>query len=180
MKKAYLQLHISIFLWGFTGIFGRAIDLKEVLLVWYRLIITVGVLALVAYARKNIQKLPFRDIRGIAFVGLPIALHWVCFYGAIKYSNVSVGLSCLSTVAVFTSFLEPAITGKRINLSELFLALISVGGMYLIFKFQEFHRTGIILGLCAAFFGSYFTILNKKLAAKYDSQTITFYELSSA
>ena len=41
MKKAFLQLHTAIFLWGFTGVLGRAISLDSVLLVWYRLLITV-------------------------------------------------------------------------------------------------------------------------------------------
>ena len=181
MKKAYLQLHISIFLWGFTGILGRAIDLNEVMLVWYRLVITVAVLIGMALVRKNIQKVSFNELLRISYVGLPIALHWVCFYGAIKYSNVSVGLSCLATVAVFTSFLEPAMTGRKIHLGELFLALFSAAGMYIIFEFSpQFYRTGIILGLCAAFFGSYFSILNKKRSQHHNSPTITLYELSSA
>jgi drug/metabolite transporter (DMT)-like permease len=180
MKKAYIQLHISIFLWGFTAIFGKAIQLNEVALVWYRLLITVGVLIILALLRKKIQKVSFSELLKISYVGLLVAVHWICFYGAIKYSNVSVGVSCLATVAVFTSFLEPVMTDKKIILAELSLALFSVIGMYLIFKFEQFYRTGIILGLCAAFFGSYFSILNKKRSAQHNSQTITLYELSSA
>jgi drug/metabolite transporter (DMT)-like permease len=180
MKKAYIQLHISIFLWGFTGIFGRAIQLNEVLLVWYRLLITVSVLLILAAVRKNIQKVTFKELLHIGYVGLPIALHWICFYGAIKYSNVSVGVSCLATVAVFTSFLEPAMTCKKHDPAELLLALFSVAGMYIIFEFEKVYTTGIVLGLCAAFFGSYFSILNKKRSAKYSSQTLTLYELISA
>jgi drug/metabolite transporter (DMT)-like permease len=180
MKKAYIQLHISIFLWGFTGIFGKAIDLNEVLLVWYRLIITVGVLLILAVVRKNIQRVSFKELLHIGYVGLPIALHWICFYGAIKYSNVSVGVSCLATVAVFTSFLEPAMTGKKHDPAELLLALFSLAGMFIIFEFEKIYTTGIILGLCAAFLGSYFGILNKKRSAQYDSQTLTLFELSSA
>ena len=51
--------------------------------------------------------------------------------------------------------------------------------MLMIFRVQEFHRTGIILGLLAAFLSSYFTILNKKLSAELPSETITLYELGS-
>jgi drug/metabolite transporter (DMT)-like permease len=180
MKKAYLQLHISIFLWGFTAIFGKAIRLNEVMLVWYRLLITVAVLLILAALRKKIQKVSFSELLKISYVGLLVAVHWICFYGAIKYSNVSVGVSCLATVAVFTSFLEPAMTGKKHNLAELGLALFSVAGMYLIFEFEKVYTKGIILGLCAAFFGSYFSILNKKRSENYNSQTLTLYELTSA
>ena len=41
MKKALLQLNAAVFLWGFTGVLGRAITLDSVLLVWYRLLITI-------------------------------------------------------------------------------------------------------------------------------------------
>ena len=41
MRKAFLQLHLAVFLAGFTGILGRLITLNEALLVWYRLLIAV-------------------------------------------------------------------------------------------------------------------------------------------
>ena len=40
LTKAYIQMHLSIILWGITGVLGRGIELNEGLLVWYRLIIT--------------------------------------------------------------------------------------------------------------------------------------------
>ncbi|HZH95877.1 MAG TPA: hypothetical protein VEY06_08335, partial [Flavisolibacter sp.] len=41
MKKALLQLHSAVFLWGFTGVLGRAITLNSTMLVWWRLLITM-------------------------------------------------------------------------------------------------------------------------------------------
>jgi drug/metabolite transporter (DMT)-like permease len=40
-------------------------------------------------------------------VGLIAALHWVSFYGSIKYSNVSVALVCFFFYRIFTAILEP-------------------------------------------------------------------------
>lgn len=45
-KKAYLLYHICVFLWGFTAVFGKIIQLEETLLVWYRMGITVVILFL--------------------------------------------------------------------------------------------------------------------------------------
>jgi len=42
MKKAFLQLHMAVFLAGFTGILGKEIHLGAELLVWYRLAISAG------------------------------------------------------------------------------------------------------------------------------------------
>jgi hypothetical protein len=33
LKTAYFQMHVAIFLWGFTGILGKLITLNEGLLV---------------------------------------------------------------------------------------------------------------------------------------------------
>ena len=35
-KKGFIQLHLSVLLAGFTGLFGRLITLNEVDIVWYR------------------------------------------------------------------------------------------------------------------------------------------------
>ncbi len=179
MRRALIYLHISIFLWGFTGIFGRAIELQELVLVWYRLIFTVILLLLIPAFSRKIQRLSIKEAKQIIFVGFLVAIHWVLFYGSIKYSNISIGLSCLSTIAVFTSLIDPIVNHKKINIRELLLAIFALIGMLVIFRVQEFQRTGIILGIGAAFIGSYFTILNAKLVKDFPSETVTFYELAS-
>ncbi|GDX52707.1 permease [Bacteroidota bacterium] len=179
MRRALIYLHISIFLWGFTGIFGRAIELKELVLVWYRLIFTVIILLLIPAFSRNIKKLSLKESKRIIFVGFLVAIHWVLFYGSIKYSNISIGLSCLSTIAVFTSLIDPIVNRKKINVRELLLAIFALIGMLVIFRVQEIQRTGIILGIGAALVGSYFTILNAKLVKDFPSETVTFYELAS-
>lgn len=179
MRRAYIQLHISVLLWGFTGIFGRAIELREVVLVWYRLLITVAVLLAINFFNRKVQRLSLKEMIRIGFVGFLVAVHWVLFYGAIKYSNVSVGVSCLSTLAVFTTLFESLMTKSRINFAELLLGVIAMTGMYFIFAFQELYRTGIILGIISAVVASIFTILNSRLSKEYDSETITVYELGA-
>ncbi|WP_245738615.1 hypothetical protein [Pedobacter rhizosphaerae] len=44
MKKSYLQLHAAVLLAGFTGLFGRLINLNEGLISWYRLLISAIVM----------------------------------------------------------------------------------------------------------------------------------------
>ncbi len=179
MKRAYLLLHISIFLWGFTGIFARAIDLTEGMLVWYRMLLTSICWLLIAFFSNQVKQLAFKDAFRISFVGLLVAVHWLFFYGSIKYSNISVGMSCLAMIAVFSSLLEPLITGRRFQWYELLLGLLAAIGMFMIFQFNVEYRTGIMLGLISAFLGSIFTIQNTMLMTKYNSETVTTYELCS-
>ena len=39
-KRGFIQLHLSVLLAGFTGLFGRLITLNEVDIVWYRMLFT--------------------------------------------------------------------------------------------------------------------------------------------
>ncbi|MFN5213945.1 MAG: DMT family transporter [Bacteroidota bacterium] len=179
-RRSLFYLHISVFLWGFTGIFGKVITLNATMIVWYRLLITVVMLFILSKVFKRHERITLKQFYQLAYVGFWVCFHWLLFYAAIKYSNASVGISCISTVAVFTTFLEPLMTGKRFNLLNLLLALSAAAGMYMIYNVQEFYRTGILLGLFAALLSSYFTILNTRLIRIHNSETVTFYELLSA
>src|SRR5688572_30046902 len=132
MKKAFLQLHLAVFLAGFTGILGRLITMNEGMIVWYRLLFTVVTMAIIFGLLKKLRKIPLLDILKIAAVGFIAAMHWVTFYGSIKYSNVSVALVCFSSISFFTALLEPLILQKRINWTEMFLGLMTIGGIFII------------------------------------------------
>lgn len=177
MSKAYIQLHTAIFLWGFTGILGRLITLQEFPLVWWRIFITVTVLGLFLKLRKELEPPPWHEFRKIAGVGALIALHWVTFYGSIKYSNVSVALSCMASTALFTAIIEPLMHRRRPVPMELFLGLFTVLGIYLIFQFQQLYAVGITMGLVSAFFSAWFTTLNKGLLVNHGPRNLMFYEL---
>jgi hypothetical protein len=101
MKKAFLYLHISVFLAGFTGPLGRLIDLNEGLLVWWRLFITSVTMWIVFSVMGKLQPISFKDILKLTGIGFLAAIHWVTFYGSIKYANVSVALVCFSAVGFF-------------------------------------------------------------------------------
>ncbi|SFE03940.1 Threonine/homoserine efflux transporter RhtA [Chitinophaga sp. CF118] len=178
MKKALIQLHLSVFLAGFTGILGKLITLNEGLLVWYRLLFTIITLYVIFRWKKMLTKLSFRQIVPIGLTGIVIALHWLFFYGSIKYSNVSIAVVCFSLTSLFTAILDPLINRYRLDKTELLLSGLTLCGIILIFHFDAEYRTGIILGIISSLCAALFTIFNKRLISKYDTPTITFYELS--
>ena len=178
MKKAFFQLHMAVFLAGFTAILGLLIKLNEVLLVWYRLLLTVFILSILMWIRKEWQKLPLKDILRISGVGMVIAIHWVSFYGSIKYANASVALVCLSASGFFTALLEPLFFRKRIVWQELALGILAIAGIYIIFDFHPQYKTGIIFGVLSAFGSAVFPILNKELLKQFTPKILTVYELS--
>ena len=179
MKQAYLQMHVAILLWGFTAIFGKLIELDEGLLVWYRMLISAVSMLLFLILKSKVQWPSAKNLAGIAGIGAIIAFHWVTFYGAIKASNVSVAISCFSSVALFTAMLDPVMNGKLPRKKEIIPGLIVMAGIYIIFRFQEFYLKGILLSLLSALLASVFTILNKRISLKYDPAMLTYMELGT-
>lgn len=179
MRKAYLQMHIAILLWGFTGIFGKAIEMNAIMIVWYRMIISA--IALIPFMmRARPFNWPSRsELIQQAGVGIIVCLHWLLFYGAIKASNVSIALSCFSSVSLFSALLEPMVNKQKINKGNILLAVVVMIGIYIIFSFQKLYATGIILALGSALLGAFFTIVNKKFVVKHEPATVTFFELLS-
>lgn len=179
MKRAYLELHLAVFLFGFTAILGKVISLSELPLVWYRLMLTLPGLLLILLFTKRPVAVPLKEIFRLSGIGILVSLHWLTFYGSIKASNASVTLSCLAATTLFTSILEPLITGRRFRWYEAGIGLFIILGIYLIFTFQQMYVTGIILGLLSAFLAALFSVLNKKLIAARDTYVVTFYELGA-
>ena len=172
MKKAFLQLHIAVFLAGFTGILGLLIKMNEGMIVWYRLLFTAITMWFLFGRMKKLQRISFNDIIKIAGVGFIAAMHWVTFYGAIKYANVSVALVCFSTIGFFTALFEPIILKRKINYTELFLGLITLSGIFVIFHFDTQYKTGIIIGIISALLASLFPIFNREFLKRINVETM--------
>ncbi len=178
--RAYLELHLAVFLWGFTAILGDLIQLPALTLVWWRVLLTS--LSLIAFVRagKILKEMGRRQVLIFAALGCIVALHWVTFYGAIKLANASVGLICMATTSLFSSIVEPLITGRKFLWYELLLGIFILPGIYLIVEGVDPAMTyGIIVGLVSALLVAIFTSFNKKYVEAADPQRITFIELSA-
>ncbi|MDB5190507.1 MAG: EamA/RhaT family transporter [Segetibacter sp.] len=178
MKNALIKLHAAVFLWGFTGVLGRLISLNEGLLVWWRILITVVSLYFLMRVKNELQSVSPKQKWQLFGIGGLIALHWCFFYGSIKYSNVSIALTCLSSAGLFTALLEPLMTRKKFVPVEILLGLIAIVGIYLIFHFDPHFKTGIILGLICTVLSCVFSIMNKNQVSYTAPKTMMLYELS--
>ena len=178
MRKAFLQLHLAILLAGFTGILGRLISLNEGMLVWYRLLFTTLFLWAIHFFSGRRRETVEGRLWPLYAVGALVALHWVFFYGSIKYANVSIGLVCFSSVSFFTAVIDPLVTGRRLDIRETLLGLLAIAGIFLIFHFDPRYKTGIILGILSSMLAALFTILNKGLLRTHSAEAITRHQLT--
>ncbi|OLY92339.1 EamA-like transporter family protein [Cnuella takakiae] len=178
MKKALLQLHAAVFLWGFTGVLGRAISLDATLLVWYRLLITLVSLWVLFAVQNKISRIPARSVLLIGGIGLVQALHWVTFYGSIKLANVTIALTCLSTSALLSSLIEPLLLKQKFQTREIFLGFFALAGILVIYNSHLQFSWGIIVGLVSALLTVLVSVLNKKYINQYTPQQITLYQFT--
>ena len=180
-RRAYLELHLAVFLWGFTAILGDLIQLSALTLVWWRVLLTS--LSLVFFVRigKMVREVGLSRFLLLAGIGVIVALHWVTFYGAIKLANASIALVCMATTSLFSSVLEPLIVGRRFVWYEMLLGVFILPGIYLIVDgVDPGMNVGILVGLASAALVSIFTSLNKKYIGSSDPLRITFIELGAA
>jgi drug/metabolite transporter (DMT)-like permease len=178
MKRAFIQLHIAVFLAGFTGVLGRLITLNEAVLVWYRLMISCVVLWVFLIFQKKKPSVSRRQFLQASGVGFILALHWVSFYAGIKISNVSTALVCLSSMGFFTAILEPVMLRKPFDLTEILLGLLAIAGISIMFHFDPHYKLGIIISLFSALLASIFPVLNRQILQKMDPETATRFQLS--
>ncbi|AQX04013.1 DMT family transporter [Elizabethkingia meningoseptica] len=177
-KSAQFRLHLIVFLWGFTAILGKLITVDALELVFFRMLFAAIFLYIfIRVVKKQSMKVSRKLFLQLIGIGGLMGGHWLCFFYSIKISNVSIALSCLATVTLFVSVLEPIVYRRKLDWVELLLGLVIVSCISLIFNVEFEHKMGIIFGIICAALGATFTVFNGKLYGKTSSENIIFYEI---
>jgi drug/metabolite transporter (DMT)-like permease len=174
--NSYLNLHLIVFIWGFTAILGALITIDAEALVWYRMLFAAVFLSFFILFSKQSFRISIKDSAKLIFVGLLIALHWIFFFKAIHVSTVSITLSVFSLGAFFASLLEPLFFGRKVLWYEVFFGLIIIAGLGLIMQVEINYLEGMLYALVSIILGVLFTLMNGKLIAKHEPSIISFYE----
>src|SRR5207244_821382 len=179
-RRALVQIHFCVFLWGFTAILGKAIMLAALPLVWWRMTIVSAALVFMRRFWRGLAKLPPRLVAAYAGIGVIVALHWLTFYGSIKLSNASVAATCMALAPLFIAFVEPVLVGRRFDLRELFFGLAVIPGVALVVGgTPAAMRTGLAVGVLSAFFAAVFGALNKRFIERGGALTVTGLEMAA-
>lgn len=174
--KSYLNLHLIVFIWGFTAVLGDLISIGDASLVWYRMLFAGIFVLLYGMLTKRKMLLPWPDVRKLIFVGFLIAIHWLFFFKAIKISNVSVTLAMFSMGAFFAAILEPIFFKRKMLWYEVLFGLVIIAGLFMIMQVEGHYLAGMLCALFSVFVGVLFTLCNGKLIKQYDPVVISVYE----
>lgn len=174
-----LLLHLIVFLWGWTAVLGKLITLPNLQMIWIRVILaSAGILAYAFYKRTSLLS-SAKNILQLLAIGLLVGLHWICFYGGVKESNVSVTLACFATGTLFTSLLEPLFYKRRILFYEILFGVIVIGALLMIFRGETQYLNGILLGIGAALTSSLMAVVNSIMSRRgLKAEMISVYEMA--
>ncbi len=184
INKHHLLLHLIVFIWGWSPILGRGISTNAMQLVWFRIAITITLMAVYLVFIKESISVSRKKLIQLSLVGFIICIHWLFFYGAIKVSNVSVTMAAFSTGTLFTAIIEPLVYKRKIVIYEIIIGLIIIAAICLIFSAEIHFGLGILYGILAALTASVFSVFNGVLIQNTNepitSPVLSFIELTAA
>jgi drug/metabolite transporter (DMT)-like permease len=179
-RKALLQIHFCVLLWGFTAILGKLISLPALDLVWWRMLIVVIVLLAWAPLWRELRTISLPTLGIFAGIGVVVALHWLTFYGAIKLSNASVAASCMAVGPLFLAVIEPLIVRRPFDGRELVVGLIALPGVALVVGgTPSGMQLGLLVGILSALLVAIFGALNKRYVEQASPLLVTGVELAA-
>jgi drug/metabolite transporter (DMT)-like permease len=180
VRRALLQIHFCVVLWGFTAILGKLISLPALPLVWWRMLLVVAAIALWPPVWRALRATDGRTLLLFSGAGVVVALHWLTFYGAIKLSNASVAASCMAVAPIFMAIVEPWIARRSFDPRELVIGVVALPGVALVVGGTPgAMRSGILVGVLSALLVVIFGSLNKRFVERASPLLMTWVELAA-
>jgi drug/metabolite transporter (DMT)-like permease len=179
-RRALIELHICVVLWGFTAILGKLITLSATALVWWRMLLVTLALACVPRVWRALRDIPPRLVWIFAGIGCVVAVHWLTFYASVKFANASVAATCMGLAPAVTALLEPAIGGARFERHNLLLGILVIPGVALVVGgIPDSMHLGFWVGVVSAVLAALFIALNKRFLSEHDALTVTWIEIGA-
>jgi len=179
-----LKIHISVLLFGLTGVFGKFITLPAVYIVLGRVFFaSVAIFLLYKLRGASVKLSSVRDTLALCAIGVILALHWTAFYQSIKVSTVAIGVLTFSAYPIFVTFVEPFMFHEKLKISDIISSvLIFVGVMLIVpaFSFSNSLTIGFLWGMLSSVTYAIMSLMNRKYASSYSGTLIALYEQGTA
>jgi drug/metabolite transporter (DMT)-like permease len=179
--KSLCEIHFAVFLFGFSGLFGRFINLPAPFITCGRTAIAAVTLAIVVKLSKSgsLKLKAKKDYLRITSLGIILAISWIAFFYSIQTSSVAIGLLSTATYPVFATFLEPLLHRGKVRPHDVVIALITLCGVALTVPHLQLGDNitiGAMWGVISGFTFALLSVLNGMFSKKYPSMTIVFYQ----
>ena len=179
-KKGLLSILVAVFLFGASSLFVKFIPMSAFLITLGRALFSSILLYVFIHFKKYSLRLKYpRHYFWNLFAGFLLSCHWFFFTLSIQVSYIYIGTISFATYPIFVLIFEPWVFKEKYHFKNFIsVILISVGIAYLIPSFEITNVTslGILFGLISSLAYAILTLINRRLAASYDSVVISLYE----
>lgn len=183
-RLALIEMHIAVFLFGVTGLFGKLISASPVTIVAGR---TAFAAAAILIGLRVLSRMPgipsAKSLATLFLSGLVLAIHWLAFFHAIQISTVAIGLVGFATFPVFVTFLEPILYRQKLRGIDFLCALLVTAGLILVapsFDLSDAGTAGLLWAVASGFLFAVLTLINRHLVDTSPFFVVAFYQHSSA
>lgn len=178
------EIHLSVVLFGLTGLFGKFISLPAPHIVLGRVFfasVSMGLYFL--FRKKDVRLARGADYAAMAAVGAVLALHWTAFYLSVKLSTVAIGVLTFAAYPIFVTFLEPFFFREKLRGADVLAAFVMFGGVLLVVPRTGAGpdmTSGMIWGMVGSVSYAVMSLLNRKFVSRYEGSVVAFYEQGTA
>lgn len=184
MKKANLEIHIAVVLFGITGLFGKFIPASPAMIVFGRTLFAAIVILLgLKIFKVGLASSSRKSMAIMLLSGMVLMLHWLLFFHSIQISTVAIGVIGFSTFPVFVTFLEPLFFKQKIRSIDIVSGVLVVVGLLLIvpgLSFANAETVGLIWAVISGALYAVLALMNRHLVANNSYMVVTFYQHSTA
>ena len=179
-----VEIHLSVVLFGLTGLFGKFISLPAPHIVLGRVFfasVSMGLYFL--FRKKEVRLARGADYAAMAAVGAVLALHWTAFYLSVKLSTVAIGVLTFAAYPIFVTFLEPFFFREKLRGADVLAAFVMFGGVLLVVPSTGAGpdmTAGMIWGMVGSVSYAVMSLLNRKFVSRYEGSVVAFYEQGTA
>jgi len=179
-QQSLLQLHLSVLLFGGTGLFAKLIGLPALDITVYRTFIAgMCLFLLLALTKKQLKLNSFKDYKIAVVLGVLIGIHWVTYFSGMQMAGITIGMISFFTYPVITVFLEPLVNKSRPKQKDIISGLVVVLGIYLLVPEASLGNQitiGIVTGVVSACFFAFRNIIHKKHFSHYSGRQTMMYQ----
>lgn len=178
--KSLLQVHLAVFLLGFSGLFGKLTTVSIFTLILGRSVFSfLSLGGMLNFQRESINIENRKDLYWLLSLGTILTFHWITFFYSIKLSTVAIGLLTFSTFPIFVTFLEPVFFKEKLHMKDIIVALIAFSGIFFVvpkFDFSDNMTMGAIWGVISGISYALFSLGNRNMVKKYSGSVVSLYE----
>lgn len=168
MKKARLELILSMIIFGTLGIFVKNISLSSGELALCRAVLAATLIGIILCIKKD--GIPFAKVRKeipfLLFSGAALGINWILLFEAYKYTTVSAATLSYYFAPILVTIICPVLFKEKLTKRQVFCSVMSAVGVAMIIgaggsNGSEKNMLGVLLGLGAAVFYAVVVLLNK-------------------